>query len=370
MKPLRILLAEDEESILQHVDEILRNAGYEVLPYAYSADDAIRKAERYRPDLVVMDINFSNDLQDGIYAADFIRRNLNLPVVYVTGAVDPETVERARLTSPYSYVLKPIEKDKILVSIELAIHNWKIDQRLREHERQVALAYIEGQDKQKIRLEDALHEGLGVRLSTMGFYLSLLREALENCQTDGGGKMMEKAEKHIAELTDLLNESTRTLKRISFDLVPNTLVNNGLEAGLRALEDRLLQDDPELDLSIEFDDNELRETNLSWHLSQQQELAAYWLAFDLVDYYVSVARVKEIVMQICLYWDSISMKIKEPKKATSWCVLQGVDSVIRHRNIEARLNLMQASIDIETEDKPDSNYRFIHIRLPVSEALQ
>ena len=360
---MRILIAEDEELILREIHEILQQAGHEVLPYAYSADDAIRKAEKYLPDLVVLDINFNNDARDGIFAADYIRRHLNRPVVFVTGAVDQQTVDRAKLTSPYSYVLKPIEKHKILVSVDVAHYNWEFDQKIRQHERDVARAYTEGQDKQKILLEDALHEGLGVRLSAMSFYISMLKEAYEQYSPAQQVESLSKPVSYLNELEQLLKEATQSLRRISFDLVPNTLLNNGLVAGIQALEKRLMDADPELDLSLEIEFESIDETEL--RLSQELELGIYWLVFDLVDYYRSHARVNEIVVHICLSCYQVNLRVLENLLVTSWYNDQSTVVQISQKNLEARLNLLDAEV-FTPEDQPANRpYRFIQICIPL-----
>ena len=365
MSQLRILIAEDEEHTLREIHRILNQAGHEVLPYAYSAEDAIRKAEKFDPDLIIMDINFSDQGKDGIYAADHIRKQLNKPVVYVTGAVDQETVERAKLTSPYSYVLKPIEKHKILVSIELARHNWEVDQKLRQHERAVSRAYIEGQDQHKIQLEDALHEGLGVRLSAMGFYVSMIQDVCNQVPSHVREEFLGKACSHLNELDALLKDATKALRRISFDLVPNTLINNGLAAGIQALEARLLESDPDLDLNLELE--QVGETEPAIRLSQDLELGIYWLVFDLVDYYRNHAGSQEVVMQICLSWHEVTINIQENTRITSWCVNASSNLQIRNQKLEARLNLLEAQLTIPPDQPIDRPYRIIHISVPVSQ---
>jgi AmiR/NasT family two-component response regulator len=360
---MRILIAEDEELILREIHDILQQAGHVVLPYAYTADDAIRKAEKYLPDLVVLDINFNNDARDGIFAADYIRKHLNRPVVFVTGAVDQQTVDRAKLTSPYSYVLKPIEKHKILVSVNLAHYNWEFDQKKRQHQRDVARAYTEGQDKQKIQLEDALHEGLGVRLSVMGFYISMLKEVYEKllpAQQDG---ILNKSLSYLNELEQLLKDATQSLRRISFDLVPNTLLNNGLVAGIQALEKRLMDADPELDLNLEIEFESIDETEL--RLSQELELGIYWLVFDLVDYYRNYARINEIVVHICLSCSLVKLMVLENQLVPSWYNDQDTTTQFSPKNLEARLNLLDAQVFIHEDQPSNRPYRIIQICIPV-----
>ena len=334
------MIAEDEELTLQLIHQILDDAGYEVLPFAYNADDAIKKAMRYKPDLIILDINFSNDKQDGIFAADHIRRELDIPIVYVTGAVDQETVNRAKLTSPYSYVLKPVEKSKILIAIELAYHNWKVDQQLKEHEREIAESYIEGQDRQKIKLEDSLHEGIGVRLSTLGFYLSTLKDRINQLSIDD-----ERLNDLLISTEGLLNESTSKLRQISFDLIPNTLLNYGLEAGLLALEKRLMEQSETFVVSIEFEGDWETEGKVTYRMPQFLELGIYWLIYDVSDFYLNKNCPVDMLFHILLTSESIEVSISELIVPDRWYYVKDGQSFISDRNIEARIRLLNARIE-------------------------
>ena len=96
-----------------------------------SGEDAIREAERTRPDLVMMDIRIKGEM-DGIEAAREIRERFDIPVVYLTAHADRETLERAKLAEPLGYLVKPFQEPELQASIEMALHKQKADRLLKQ----------------------------------------------------------------------------------------------------------------------------------------------------------------------------------------------------------------------------------------------
>ncbi len=120
MGKAKILIVEDETITGLFIQESLENLGYEVAEIATTGHEAIDMAEEFWPDLVLMDITL-NEKMDGIEAAEIIYRRFNIPVVYLTANSDIETLEKAKLTGPFGYLLKPIEEKNLLPSIEMAL---------------------------------------------------------------------------------------------------------------------------------------------------------------------------------------------------------------------------------------------------------
>jgi PAS domain S-box-containing protein len=126
-KTLRILIVEDERIIALNTKENLENLGYEVPAIAASGEAAIAKAAELHPDLVLMDIRLKGTL-DGVQAAEQIWNNLQIPVIYVTGHSDRSTLERAKITSPFGYILKPVKERELYVAIETALQRYEREQ--------------------------------------------------------------------------------------------------------------------------------------------------------------------------------------------------------------------------------------------------
>ena len=120
MKPCNVLVIEDEAVIAMDLEEKLRKFGYKVVGQGTTGEEAVEQACEKRPDLILMDIRLGGGM-DGIDAARTIRRTLDVPVVYLTALSDDATVERAKLTEPLAYIMKPIEERELRVILEMAL---------------------------------------------------------------------------------------------------------------------------------------------------------------------------------------------------------------------------------------------------------
>jgi two-component system, cell cycle sensor histidine kinase and response regulator CckA len=126
----KILIVEDEAIVAADLSSKLRQLGYEAAGMAASGEKAIELASRLRPDLVLMDIQLEG-LIDGIEAAEIIRHEQDLPVVYLTAFSDTHTLERAKLTGPFGYILKPFEERDLATQIEMALYRHNADREIR-----------------------------------------------------------------------------------------------------------------------------------------------------------------------------------------------------------------------------------------------
>ncbi len=126
----RILVVEDEGIVALDIEEGLRTLGYEVVGIVDSGEEAVRSAERERPDLVLMDVSLKGSM-DGVEAAARIRDNFGIPVVYLTAHADESTLHRARVTTPYGFILKPFAPDDLRPAIELALYRYQQEQNSR-----------------------------------------------------------------------------------------------------------------------------------------------------------------------------------------------------------------------------------------------
>ncbi|WP_242040417.1 ATP-binding response regulator [Anabaena subtropica] len=127
IQTVRVLIVEDEYILAMNLQESLESLGYTVVDIADSAELAIEKATELRPNLILMDIRLRGE-QDGIQAAEQIWNDLQIPVIYVTGHSDKSTVERATLTFPFGYILKPVREQELYVAIKTAINRYEREQ--------------------------------------------------------------------------------------------------------------------------------------------------------------------------------------------------------------------------------------------------
>ena len=130
MGKTRILVVEDEAIVAMDLQYKLEDLGYSVPALSYSGEEAIDLAHSLNPDLVLMDIKLSGET-DGIQAAEQIRDRLDLPVVYLTAYADEATLQRAKLTGPFGYLLKPVEQRDLQTAVEVAIYKHRLESELR-----------------------------------------------------------------------------------------------------------------------------------------------------------------------------------------------------------------------------------------------
>jgi PAS domain S-box-containing protein len=134
MSNARILVVEDERITAEDIKDGLKSLGYEVPAVVHSGEEAVRKAEEIRPDIILMDIELEGKM-DGIEAAGQIKKHFDIPVIYLTAYSDESTVERAERTEPSGYVLKepsgfiykPFKESELHSIIELTIYRHKIE---------------------------------------------------------------------------------------------------------------------------------------------------------------------------------------------------------------------------------------------------
>jgi len=191
MTKTTVLIVEDEEIVAADLAAKVEQLGYEVVGSAASGEEAVELACRLKPQVVLMDIRLKGAM-DGIEAAEAMLRRHSAPVIYLTAYSDAATLERAKLSQPYGYVLKPFEERELSTTIEMALYKHKSDLQLREQ-----------------------REWLRVTLTSIG-------DAVITCGTNGlidflnpvaealtGWSIEEARERPIGEIFRLINEQTR-----------------------------------------------------------------------------------------------------------------------------------------------------------------
>ena len=135
MTKAQILIVEDDRIVAEDIQSSLQNLGYTVSAIAPSGAEALVRVKEGNPDLVLMDIVLKGKM-NGIEAADQIRSQFDIPVVYLTAYADEELLDQARITEPFGYILKPFEERELNTVIEIALYKHKMEKRLREGEKQ------------------------------------------------------------------------------------------------------------------------------------------------------------------------------------------------------------------------------------------
>ncbi|WNZ22175.1 response regulator [Leptolyngbya sp. NK1-12] len=127
MELARILITEDEVLIAREIEMTLQELGYTVTGIAANGQAALDQIAATQPDVVLMDIVMPGDA-DGIETANRIRTQFRLPIVFLTAYADADTLQRAKITEPFGYVLKPFQPQELNIAIQIALVRHRAEQ--------------------------------------------------------------------------------------------------------------------------------------------------------------------------------------------------------------------------------------------------
>lgn len=130
MSDATILIVEDEAVTSMDIRKSLIEMGYSVCAIATTGELAVRKAGELHPDLILMDIMLAGKM-NGIEAAEEIKKQFRIPVVYLTAYSDDSFLAKAKLTEPFGYILKPFRELELKTTIEMALYKFAMEHALR-----------------------------------------------------------------------------------------------------------------------------------------------------------------------------------------------------------------------------------------------
>jgi DNA-binding LytR/AlgR family response regulator len=139
MSKIRILVVEDESIVAKDIQRTLEKLGYEVPATASSAVSAYEKLEEVEPDIVFLDVKLKGE-QDGVHIAEHIKDRYDIPVIFLTSFVDQDTIDRAKVTEPYGYLVKPFNEGDLKTTVEMALFKFSKDRELRLSEQRLSNA--------------------------------------------------------------------------------------------------------------------------------------------------------------------------------------------------------------------------------------
>jgi len=126
-----ILIVEDEPITAGYLQRALIKSGYNVTSVVSTGEAALKNISDERPDLVLMDIMLEGML-DGIETAKIIQEKYDLPVIYTTAFADKDILDRAKVTEPFGYILKPVHMRELKIVIETALYKHHTEQKMRQ----------------------------------------------------------------------------------------------------------------------------------------------------------------------------------------------------------------------------------------------
>ena len=131
MSLTKILIVEDESIVAKDIQMCLRKLGYNVVAICSSGEEAILAVTEHVPDLVLMDIMLKGEI-GGIEAADQINSKFNIPIIFLTAYADESTLNRAKVTEPHGYIIKPFKEIDLRTTVEVALYKHKKETEVRK----------------------------------------------------------------------------------------------------------------------------------------------------------------------------------------------------------------------------------------------
>lgn len=123
MAKTNVLVVEDESIVSKDIQHSLKKLGYNVVGAASTGERAFELASSEKPDIILMDIMLKGDI-NGIEVASRVKEELQIPIIYLTAYADESTLEKAKVTEPYGYIIKPFKEVDLHTSIEMALYKF------------------------------------------------------------------------------------------------------------------------------------------------------------------------------------------------------------------------------------------------------
>jgi len=174
MTKARILVVEDEFITGADIQAKLQDMGYDVPVVADTGEYAVKAAGEHIPDLVLMDIHLKGAMT-GIEAAELIHNKYSLPVIFLTGQSDEATVEKAKVSAPFGYLIKPVDDRALRITINMALYKHQLDESLKKQEQTIVALlnattdalFIIDRDGTILALNETLAKRAGKRINEL-----------------------------------------------------------------------------------------------------------------------------------------------------------------------------------------------------------
>ena len=190
-----ILIVEDDIITATVIKKYLEKNNYNVVDIIEDGEKAVEVAKSKKPDLILMDI-FLKDSIDGIEVAQRIKKSIEIPVIYLTADSSTGTIERAKITEPFGYLVKPVDSSVLITNIELTLQkqisynkkildalkkaNDELENRVKERTDELFKTNLElkKEMEQRILIEDELRKA--DKLATIGKMSAILAHEIRN----------------------------------------------------------------------------------------------------------------------------------------------------------------------------------------------
>jgi signal transduction histidine kinase len=203
-----VLIVEDESIVAMELEEQLKRLGCHVIGPASTAAVALGLCEANVPDLALMDVRIEGP-QDGIEVAQVLRQRFDVPVIYLTAHADGVTWERAKVTSPANYLLKPVGDDELKAAVEIALYKRELERVL---------------EQQRAEFFVMLSHDIRSPLQSVTGFAELLARELSQAGQSRAGELLGRMQENLSYILKLVSEYLAFLtidsQRTNFARVP------------------------------------------------------------------------------------------------------------------------------------------------------
>src|SRR5690606_30311882 len=173
MPKTNVLVVEDESIVSKDIQHSLKKLGYNVVGAASTGERAFELASQEKPDIILMDIMLKGDM-NGIDTAQKVKEELQIPVIYLTAYADESTLEKAKVTEPYGYIIKPFKEVDLHTSIEMALYKFSKEKEVLKA-RDLFYSLIENKDSKDFIFVKSKSRLVKIKTSDI-FYVEALKD--------------------------------------------------------------------------------------------------------------------------------------------------------------------------------------------------
>ncbi len=182
MSKVKIAIVEDEKIFADLLSYSLNKLGYIPLKPVASYEEAISVIENNKPDIAMLDIQLMGD-KDGIDLAWKIKKDYNIPFIFLTSNADKLTIDRVKKLNPPAYLVKPFNEKELYTSIEIALYRHGQEENKKKKSFVIKDALFIKQDNifKKVKFDEILFiksDHIYIEINTIDNHKYLVRDSL------------------------------------------------------------------------------------------------------------------------------------------------------------------------------------------------
>lgn len=256
---IKVLIVEDEVIIAKEISLTLERNGYKVLDLATSYESLVESLKKETPDVILMDIMISGEI-DGIESAIKIKENYDVPVIFLTGYSDKTTVEKAKLSNPYGYIVKPVKYEDLRITIEIAVYKYKFDKQMSTLQKEKYIKERMLMRAQRLVSLGELSASIAHEIRQPLNTIKILTDSMIywNCQNPTPNSMCaEHCENHIKisesidRINKIINQMNNMIKRNDRENPKQIEVNDAIKNIINIYKERLTKKSVNINLSLD-----------------------------------------------------------------------------------------------------------------------